>query len=152
MADDDNITRPHFAQVLVAERFARDSDDAFKQYLRRGRPGYAPVEWISVEKAVAVILQSKGVAVLAHPDKYRLTRTKLNELLKKFKLAGGQGLEVVSGWMAASQIGQLAAFCEQYDFLASSGSDFHGIGYSRTGLGRQAPLPLHCKPVWALFL
>lgn len=148
LANDNNIARPHFAQVLITEGFVKNSEEAFKRYLKRGRMGYAPIEWISLEEAIEVIVSANGLAVLAHPDKYRLTRTKLHELLTRFKQAGGQGLEVVSGRMTDTAINSCAALCTQYGLLASSGSDFHGPSKSGTGLGRQSPLPLNCKPVW----
>jgi predicted metal-dependent phosphoesterase TrpH len=140
--------RPHFAQVIVSEGFAKDLQVAFKRYLGRGRPAYVSTPWLSVEQAVEGIVAAGGDAVLAHPLKYKLTRVKLHELIKSFKLVGGTGIEVVSGDMEKSQIIELGALCNRFGLLASTGSDFHGKGLSRVGLGQQQSLPMNCLPIW----
>lgn len=89
-----------------------------------------------------------GVAVIAHPLKYGLTRTKLHELINVFKDAGGAGIEVVSGEMTLTEINQVAGMCLRFDLLASSGSDFHSDAVSRTALGAQQNLPSMCTPIW----
>lgn len=142
------IGRPHFARVLMDEGKASSMQAAFKQYLSRGRPGYIPTAWISLSQAVECIVASGGDAVLAHPLKYRLTRTKLHEFLYEFTAAGGTGLEVVSGKMTPAEIHDMIGVCQRFQLLASTGSDYHGDAISRVSLGCQAPLPNHCKPVW----
>lgn len=141
------VARPHFAQVLVNEGKAQDVQSAFTRFLGRGRPAYVITPWLGVDAAVEGIIQSGGEAVLAHPLKYKLTRSKLHALIKDFKEAGGVGIEVVSGEMMISQIQEMAGICQRFDLLASSGSDFHH-DESRIKLGRQLPLPIHCVPVW----
>lgn len=141
------VARPHFAQVLVNEGYAKDIAKAFKSYLRRGRPAYVATPWISIEEAVATIKQANGMAVIAHPLKYKLTRLKLHELINTFKLAGGMGVEVVSGQMTMSEMKELAGFCQRYELFASSGSDFHNDN-SNISLGSQSPLPVNCTPIW----
>jgi predicted metal-dependent phosphoesterase TrpH len=142
------IGRPHFAKVLINEGKARDMKAAFKQFLGRGKGGYVPTPWISIDEAVSGIVAAGGQAVIAHPLKYGLTRSKLHELIIEFKEAGGVGIEVVSGEMNISQIKEMAATSMRFNLLASSGSDYHGDGISRTHLGRQQQLPLNCTPIW----
>lgn len=142
------VGRPHFAKVLVNEGRARDMQAAFKQFLIRGRGAYVPTPWISIEQAVKAIINAGGTAVIAHPLKYGLTRTKLHELIKEFKDAGGMGIEVVSGEMTVAQIQDVAGLSMRFKLLASSGSDFHSDTASRTNLGRQAQLPINCTPIW----
>ncbi|RUR12303.1 PHP domain-containing protein [Legionella sp. km772] len=142
------VGRPHFAQVIINEGKSRDMKAAFKQFLIRGRKGYIPTPWVSIQEAVTVIKQAGGQAVIAHPLKYGLTRTKLHELISEFKEVGGCGLEVVSGNMTATEINQVAGMSLRFDLLASSGSDFHSDTASRTKLGGQSQLPEMCKPIW----
>ncbi len=144
----DRIGRPHFAQVLVDEKRVSDRAAAFRQILGRGRPGYVVTNWIDIEQAVTVIHQAGGKAVIAHPLKYQLTRTKLQELITHFKEVGGDGLEVVSGEITQSQIQEVAGLCARYNLSASTGSDYHGDGISRVMLGKQRLIPAHCLPVW----
>lgn len=145
------IGRLHYARLLVERGLVQDQQSAFTRYLGRGKPAYVPTDWIGVDEAVAVIRAAGGVPVVAHPLKYGLTRTKLIELLKFFKEAGGMGMEVVSGIMQSHEIMAMATMARQLDLLASSGSDFHGKGLSRLSLGCQPPLPSGCKPVWQLW-
>lgn len=142
------VGRPHFARVCIAEGLAVDMQTAFKRFLARGKPAYVPTPWISIPEAVEGIIQAKGQAVIAHPLKYSLTRTKLQELINEFKEAGGVGMEVVSGEMTVTQIQEVAGLCLRYKLLASSGSDYHGDTISRISLGRQRQLPLNCIPIW----
>lgn len=142
------VGRPHFAQILVNEGFVKDMQGAFKQFLVRGKVGYIPTPWISIAEAVAAIKAAKGQAVIAHPLKYGLTRSKLHELINEFKDAGGEGMEVVSGETNVTQIKEMAATCLRFKLLASSGSDFHRDGSSRVNLGSQQLLPANCTPIW----
>jgi len=141
------VGRPHFAQVLVNEGLAIDIQTAFKRFLGRGRAAYVATEWISIAAAVEGIIHAGGQAVIAHPLKYKLTRSKLHALIGEFKQAGGVAIEVVSGEMTVSQINELAGICLRFELLASTGSDFHHH-MSRTGLGRQQLLPVNCTPIW----
>lgn len=148
LAGHDRVGRPHFAMVLINEGKAKDMKSAFKQFLAKGKSAYIPTPWISIQEAVEGIMESGGRAVIAHPLKYGLTRSKLHELIKEFKEAGGEGLEVISGEMTVTQIQEMAATSVRFSLLASSGSDFHSDALSRTNLGRQQQLPLNCKPIW----
>ena len=141
------VGRPHFANVLINEGKAKDMKSAFKRFLGRGKIAYIPTPWISIPEAVEGIVKSGGRAVIAHPLKYGLTRSKLHELINEFKEAGGLGIEVVSGEMTDKQITEMALTSIRFDLLASSGSDFHS-NFSRTNLGRQQQLPVNCKPIW----
>ena len=148
IAGHDRVGRPHYAKLLVAEGRVADMQTAFKRYLIQGRPAYVATAWIDIELAVAAINDAGGSAVIAHPLKYGLTRTKLHELIKAFKDAGGAGLEVVSGEMAVVQANELAGLCCRYNLLASTGSDYHGDAVSRIALGSQRALPVNCTPIW----
>lgn len=141
------VGRPHFAQVCVNEGLVSDRQVAFKRFLGRGKRAFEPTIWVDVSEAVEAISTAGGIAVLAHPHHYKLTRTRLNELTLAFKEAGGRGLEVVSGAMMATQMAELTGLCTRHGLLASSGSDFHGDGISRVPLGRQQSLPVHCNPI-----
>ena len=148
MAGHERIGRAHFAQLLINEGRVHDMKTAFKRYLGQGAVAYVPTAWLSLEAAVSGIVESGGQAVIAHPLKYALTRTKLHELITSFKSAGGVGMEVVSGAISNIQASELAGLCCRYELLASTGSDFHGDSLSRISLGQQRPLPVNCTPIW----
>lgn len=147
-AGHNRVGRPHFAKLLMEEKMVTTMQLAFKRYLGRGKPAYVETPWISIEEAVKGIQQAKGQSVLAHPLKYRLTRTKLYELTQHFKEAGGVGVEVVSGEMTTQEIQEMAGLSMRYQLLASSGSDYHSDFASRISLGRQRQIPVNCSAIW----
>lgn len=147
LAGHERVGRPHFAQVLINEGIVSEMQAAFKRFLGRGRGAYVPTAWLSIEAAVDGIRQAGGRAVIAHPLKYKLTRSKLHALINEFKEVGGAGIEVVSGEMTVTEINELAGLCLRFELLASTGSDFHHE-LSRIGLGRQQQLPASCIPIW----
>ncbi|WP_454780871.1 PHP domain-containing protein [Legionella sp. WA2022007384] len=148
LAGHQRVGRPHFAQLLVNEGKVQDPATAFKRFLGRGKGAYVPTPWISIHEAVEGINAAGGQAVIAHPLKYGLTRSKLHELINEFKEAGGVGIEVVSGEMTVTEVNEMAAICLRFHLLASSGSDYHSDIASRVKLGGQKQLPVNCTPIW----
>lgn len=147
-AGEGSIGRPHFARALIKNGIVNTPAQAFKKYLGGGKAGDVGSYWASMETVVGWILAAGGIPVLAHPDKYALTRTRLTRLISEFKNAGGQAMEVVSGQQLPDVTRRLAGLCEDHQLLASSGSDFHRPGQSWAELGRQSALPERCRPVW----
>ncbi|RLA00994.1 MAG: phosphatase [Gammaproteobacteria bacterium] len=148
-ASDIMLGRLHFAKFLVEQGYAKNINDVFKRYLVRNKPGYVPGEWASLADAVNWINEAGGQAVIAHPARYRITATKLRRLVTEFKEIGGVGFEVVSGRQHPEEIKTLARIAEQFELLASCGSDFHTPDNTWVELGRLPPLPESCVPVWS---
>ncbi|HSH57940.1 MAG TPA: PHP domain-containing protein [Halomonas sp.] len=97
------LGRPDFARALVAAGVVPDVATAFKKYLGAGKPGDVKALWPDMAEAVGWVLSAGGVAVLAHPLRYSLTRRKRGLLLDDFSAAGGQAAELVdSVWVGAS--------------------------------------------------
>ncbi len=148
IAGDEIIARPHFAKHLVATGVVKDIPTAFKRYLVRGKAGYVPTPWPSYTEAVSWIRQAGGIAVVAHPARYRLTMSKLRSLLQDFKEAGGQAMEVATANHTAEEMELMSRACKELNLLASAGSDFHGPTMSRATLGKVPALPPGLTPVW----
>ena len=148
LANNENIGRPHFAQYMLDNGLVSQHEDAFKKYLNAGKPAYVRQPWADYEEIIDWIVISGGIAVLAHPGKYNLTRTKLISLIDDFERAGGGGLEVISGSQNPNLTHELTKLCEQKGLLASCGSDFHQPELSWSDLGKFPPLPKSCRPVW----
>ena len=91
------IGRPHFARYLVEQGYCDSFNQAFSSYLGTGKTGDVKQFWASYETVIQWIRGAGGVAVLAHPHKYRMTRSKLSRLLDDFQAAGGEAMEVISG-------------------------------------------------------
>lgn len=142
------VSRAHFARHLVASGTMPDVQTVFRHYLVRGKPGFVEHQWASLEDAVNWIRGAGGIAVIAHPGRYRISRAQLEELFERFAAAGGLALEVVSGAHSDADITKFASIARRRGLLASRASDFHGEKESPVDLGRCAPLPPDLDPVW----
>lgn len=142
------VSRTHFAQFLVAAGHAPDMRGVFKKFLVHGKPGHVPGQWATLTEAIGWIRASGGLAVLAHPARYKLTATRLKKLLGEFRDAGGEALEVISGSHSRDDAFRFAHFAQHYGLLASAGSDYHGPQNCYFDLGPLPPLPDGCTPVW----
>ncbi|WP_456379788.1 PHP domain-containing protein [Thiolapillus sp.] len=145
------VGRLHFARFLVQRGYARDVKDVFRKYLVTGKPGYVSGEWASLEDALGWILGAGGLAVIAHPARYRMTRGKLRRLIGEFKELGGRSLEVVSGSHSRDEYFTMANHARDFGLLASAGSDYHGPDNPWIKLGNLPDLPPGCDPVWNYF-
>jgi predicted metal-dependent phosphoesterase TrpH len=143
------VSRTHFARFLVEAGHAPDVRSVFKKYLVHGKPGYVPGDWAALDEAIGWIRAAGGVAVLAHPARYKITATRLKKLLREFRAAGGEAIEVVSGSHSRDDMFRFAHLAVQYGLLASAGSDYHGPDYRYMDLGPLPPLPEECTPVWS---
>ena len=151
MAKGGMITRAHFANFLLANNYVSTQQQAFDRYLGKGKSAFVSTVWADLHEAVNWINQAGGVAVVAHPLRYRLTASWMRRFLTSFKEAGGQGIEVVTGRSNADEIRRTMLFANQYQLAASVGSDFHTPANQWVELGRLAPLPDNIQPVWELF-
>lgn len=142
------ISRSHFARYIVQLGHAKEVKGVFDWWLAKGKPGYVAHPWATLEQAMAWIHGAGGIAVVAHPGRYRLSREELRRMLGAFKDLGGVGIEVLSGSHSEEHVREYANLARHYGFLASRGSDFHGPGESWIDLGRLPELPADLTPVW----
>ncbi|MDD1621207.1 MAG: PHP domain-containing protein [Methylococcaceae bacterium] len=150
-AGNGEITRSHFADFLLANRYVTTQQEAFDRYLSKGKPGYVPTIWAGLEETIAWIKEAGGIAVMAHPMRYKLTAKFMNRALAAFKQAGGQGIEVVTGRASDDEIRFSRQYSVKHQLYASVGSDFHNPENQWLELGRLAELPNDLSPVWELF-
>jgi 3',5'-nucleoside bisphosphate phosphatase len=146
----ESLSRTHFARFLVDNGYAKKSR-VFDKYLTKGKPGYVLQEWASLKDTVEMITQSGGIAVIAHPCRYRFTNAKLEELIREFKFYGGMAIEVVSSSHSDKEIIDIAQTARKNQLLASVGSDFHkdGESYLNIKVGLNRPLPVGVEPIYS---
>ncbi|GAA5161670.1 3',5'-nucleoside bisphosphate phosphatase [Viridibacterium curvum] len=142
------VGRAHFARYLVEIGIARDTASVFDNYLVRGKPGFVDHEWATLTDAVEWIHAAGGVAVIAHPGRYRLSKAEMGALFGMFADLGGEAVEVVTSAHTPQMTSEYATVARRYGFLASRATDFHGPGESPLDIGRAPPLPPDLKPVW----
>jgi predicted metal-dependent phosphoesterase TrpH len=144
----DLMSRTHFARYLVECGACANIPEVFRKYLTEGKPGYVPHRWATLEQALGWIRAAGGVAVIAHPGRYKFSPVAEGVLFDEFKQMGGTAIEVVTGSHTPDQYPVYAELARRYGFLASRGTDFHAPGESRAEFALLPPLPANVTPVW----
>ncbi|MBY0556739.1 MAG: PHP domain-containing protein [Burkholderiaceae bacterium] len=144
----DLMSRTHFARYLVDQGVCANIPEVFKKYLSEGKPGYVPHRWATLEESVNWIRAAGGIAVIAHPGRYKFNAMAQGVLFDEFKQLGGTAIEVVTGSHTPDQYPEYAQLAKHYGFLASRGTDFHAPGEARVDFAQLPPLPAGVTPVW----
>ena len=147
----ESVTRAHLAQILVSKGYVPDNARAFKRYLGRKGRAHVKAEWPSLAETVAMITAAGGVAVIAHPGRYQLSRKQLLALMTEFADAGGQGIELSYPNADKALIRWLTEQALSLDLCASQGADFHNPEWQWVKPGHFPPLPNSVEPVWSLW-
>ncbi|MCP5272994.1 MAG: PHP domain-containing protein [Burkholderiaceae bacterium] len=142
------ISRTHFGRWLVERGVCADTHEVFRRFLVEGKPGFVPHRWATLTEAVGWIQGAGGIAVIAHPARYRFTPTEEFALFDAFRTLGGRGVEVMVGAHSEPERVVYAGMAQEFGLLASRGSDFHDPVESRTDLGALPDLPGRLDPVW----
>lgn len=151
IAQSSQLGRPHFARWMVEAGYVSDMNAAFDKYLGQGKLGDVKAYWPPLEAVVRAIVEAGGVAILAHPLKYKFTRMKLNALCEAFKASGGASIEIVNGRQTADETLKLRSLAEKWAFSVSLGSDFHRDWQFGAGLGVDSALAGGLPAVWEHF-
>ncbi len=149
IAGEAQLGRPHFARWLVDAGHCDSMNAAFKRWLGSGKLGDVKVFWPSLEEAVDVVVKAGGVAVLAHPQHYGMTRAKLKRLVLAFAQAGGSALELPLGRDHADIALYVRRLLNECELSVSLGSDFHADSEWGPRLGVDVALARNLNPVWA---
>ncbi|MCC6572505.1 MAG: PHP domain-containing protein [Planctomycetes bacterium] len=121
-------SRPLMARALVNAGHARDLDDAFNKYLKRGRPGYVPHTRESVKTAIEAVHAAGGIAVLAHPGIYGNAEATIDEAVR----GGVDGIECVHPDHDHAKEVKYTERARRHGLLISGGADFHGPDHQRS--------------------
>jgi 3',5'-nucleoside bisphosphate phosphatase len=137
------IGRPHIARVMVDHGYAPNIREIFKNYLVKGKPGYVKKVRIEFNEAVALIKESGGIPVIAHPVSLECKdMAEFEGLLKGFVEAGVEGMEVYAGMHTPEMAEQYRILAVKYDLLMTGGSDFHGDKDETIGnFHKDSPIP-----------
>lgn len=149
-AQPEMISRTHFARFLIEAGFCKNMQRVFKHYLAEGKTGYVAHEWSRLDDAVAAIVGAGGVAVVAHPGRYKMGKMQMNELLTAFIDAGGRGIEVISGSHGELDVRHFSKIAREKNLLVSAGSDFHALGEGGRDLGINADFADDLTPIWSV--
>lgn len=123
---DSVITRAHYAQILLKKGYIKSLKEAFDRYIGDRGPCFVPREKITPEDGVRLILNAKGIPILAHPLLYGMGEERLQCLIERLKDAGLVGMEAIYSTYTPSEEVQMRRLAEKNGLLPSGGSDFHG--------------------------
>ncbi|BCE01963.1 PHP domain-containing protein [Marinicellulosiphila megalodicopiae] len=151
LSGDNHPARPHFARYLVDSGQVKNSQAAFNKYLGAGKPGDVKTNFPSIEEVIKITQAAGGIAVFAHPHKYKMTQTKLISCIEYFKSAGGNAVELGVAQMNPQLRKRLTLVCKELELKGSSGSDFHQPDLSWCELGKFEHVPKEIEPIWIDF-
>ena len=144
----DMLTRTHFAQMLIREGYCKDMKSVFRRFLTGKKPGGVRVEWKNLDEVVSWIHAAGGLAVIAHPFRYRMTNTKIKNMIIDFKEVMGDSIEVVNATSTDEEISLSNQWAKEYKLLSSCGSDYHGWKNQRIQIGYLRELPDLDNAIW----
>lgn len=120
------ITRAHYGKFLLKHGYVKSISEAFERYVGDDCPCFVPREKVTPAQAVQLILDARGVPVLAHPILYHMSDARLDTLVRELKQAGLQGIEAIYSTYCGGEERQIRTLAARYGLLISGGSDFHG--------------------------
>ncbi len=131
LADCEAPGRPHVGRALVEGGHCYTLDEAFRRYLKKGRPAWAPKAKMSAAEAINMIHVAGGVAVMAHPG-----ITRMNEVIPDLVAVGLDGLECFYTRHSTSMTEHYLMCAERHGLLVTGGSDCHGDSKGEPLVGR----------------
>lgn len=120
------IGRPHFAAMLVKKGIVKTRQQAFDQYLARGKKWYCDRIGTNLDEAIVAITDSGGIPVLAHPMSLYLSWGKMPEMFQQYFEQGIQGMEAYHPGARVTECLRLEELGRKLGFFITAGSDFHG--------------------------
>lgn len=129
------ITRSHFGDYLLSKGFVSTKKEAFERYIGDHCKAFVPREKITPEMGVSLIKKAGGIAVLAHPILYKLSKPNLEILISTLKDAGLDGIEAVYSEYTPADERLIKQFANKYNLLLTGGSDYHGTAKKDIDLG-----------------
>src|SRR5699024_9086420 len=142
------ITRTHFARLLIDDGLCKNTQQCFTRYLKFGKRAYVRAEWAELDEAIGWIHAAGGLAVLAHPHAYKMSGAWRRRMYTAFTEAGGDATEVCCGNSTPDRVQTSAADAVAHGLAGSAGSDFHSPEQRWLRLGRLPPMPRQIAPVW----
>lgn len=130
------IGRPHIAQALLKRGYIKTIPEAFDKYLGKGTPAYIEKFRLTAEEAISMIAEAGGIPVLAHPFTLHCKNShELESLVKNLVSHGLKGIEVYYSEHNRAQTSSYLRLVQDYNLVATGGSDFHGENMEGVDLG-----------------
>lgn len=123
-----SIGRPHIARLLIEKGYFNSTKEIFDKLIGTNQPAYVNRQKVSIQDAARVILESKGIPIIAHP----LINSNFNRendfegFINYLVESGIMGIEVFHTQHNEEQEKYLYKLAKKYKLIISGGSDCHG--------------------------
>lgn len=131
IAGEGSLGRPHLAAAMLELGYITEFAEAFNKYIGRGGPAYVPREKITPREAVEIILNARGLPVLAHPFTVSAVAPKVAAMVAAMAAGGLAGIEVYYPEHGADRIAKYLALAAEHNLIVTGGTDYHGIATRR---------------------
>ncbi len=136
LSPDSVVARPHIARYLVETGQVADRQTVFDEYIGNGCRCYVERYKITPMRAVELIHEAGGLAILAHPCMYKkLTDLQMTAMVEKMVAVGLDAIEALYSRNQPGDEEKYRGFADKYRLLLSGGSDFHGANKPDIRLG-----------------
>ena len=123
IAGDGSVGRPHIARAMLEKGYITSIKEAFDKYIARDGPAYVEREKMTPAEAVALIVRTNGLPVMAHP----FTVPDPEAMLPELKAAGLVGIEAYYNGYTAEEINRLVSLAKRHNLIVTGGTDYHGL-------------------------
>lgn len=117
------LTMNGVADYLCKKGFSKSRQDSYDEYLQEGKCGFVQKKCMEPKKAIEVITVAGGISVLAHPNRLKMSRNEIQELISELVGYGLKGIEVYCKEM--DEVEWYTDICHKYNLIITGGSDFH---------------------------
>ena len=123
IAGDGAVGRPHIARAMLEKDHINTFGEAFDKYIGQDGPAYVERDKMTPAEAVKLIIQGRGLPVLAHP----FTVINPEKLIGELKEAGLIGIEAYYKDYSLNETKTLLVWADKYNLIVTGGTDYHGI-------------------------
>ncbi len=142
----DNPGKPHIANMMVRNGYAETKEQAIRDFINKL---HFRSEHLRPEEAIAGILSSGGIPVLAHPSygdgEQVILGDEMEDRIRHLMDCGLRGLECFYSGFTPKLLNETLHFAEKFDLYVTAGSDYHGgnklekLGDTWLETGREQP-------------
>lgn len=119
------FNRAHIGEALTEKGYVSSISEAFSTLLSRDSKYYVPVKRVDAFESISFLKSIGAVTALAHPF-LDLNEEELRGFLPEAKRRGLDAMESLYMNFDDSQSEKLCEIADEFSFLYSGGSDFHG--------------------------
>ncbi|MGB9835161.1 MAG: PHP domain-containing protein [Candidatus Saccharicenans sp.] len=134
------LSKPESREHPLLEKYYDENNQPvapylfYQDYFAEDGLAYVSKKHLSLEEVLSLAPETGGVPVLSHPGAYFQRTTR--EDLARLKELGLQGLEVFTSYHTPEQTSYYLTLCQEFDLVATAGSDFHGKIKPRVKFGQ----------------